>query len=417
MKKLIFCNLDLLKLNLDPADYQDLDLSDFNFERMRKKRDKFMKKFKQLSEDTDNTIYFYSRKTDVLTNYEKAFREHGYTNFHFRDRSALKDFVSLNKNRNNYFVFIGGKNTDFQLAVNTRSLYIVPTWLPLEEKPQKYGVHVDTVKQLYKFILTLNNQNVWYSKLTVDDKTTCYSLMDARYGYYAKTPEEKEMMQHFQELLKEGKSRNYYKILLYHFLAGMTNSTEFDDIELFGMVPSSNCEVNEDLYSFMTSIRCLKGKRLPKNYAVTVPRRETNLLIRHTSKNQAHINRTSQQRAMLGGNDEFATLCINPDYKKRIDKLRDEGRFNVCIFDDYMTHGNTFNSVRCLLESLGANKIIFISMGVFKRPFQKKEYNITGSVYRKNYSYQLTGSSTLVDFKVNDNAKQEVSDLYDIFNS
>lgn len=54
----------------------------------------------------------------------------------------------------------------------------------------------------------------------------------------------------------------------------MTNSTEFDDIELFGMVPSSNCEVNEDLYSFMTSIRCLKGKRLPKNYAVTVPRRE-----------------------------------------------------------------------------------------------------------------------------------------------
>ena len=182
MKKLIFCNLDLLKSNLDPADYQDLDLSDFNFEHIKKKRDKFMEKFKQLSEDTDNTIYFYSRKTDVLTNYEKAFREHGYTNFHFRDRSALKDFVSLNKTRNNYFVFIGGKNTDFQLAVNTRSLYIVPTWLPLEDKPQKYGVHVDTVKQLYKFILTLNNQNVWYSKLTVDDKTTCYSLMDARYS-------------------------------------------------------------------------------------------------------------------------------------------------------------------------------------------------------------------------------------------
>ena len=52
-----------------------------------------------------------------------------------------------------------------------------------------------------------------------------------------------------------------------------------------------------------------------------------------------------------------------------------------------------------------------------KDHFKKKEYNITGSVYRKNYSYQLTGSSTLVDFRVNDNAKQEVSDLYDIFNS
>ena len=49
--------------------------------------------------------------------------------------------------------------------------------------------------------------------------------------------------------------------------------------------------------------------------------------------------------------------------------------------------------------------------------FQKKEYTITGSVYKKDYSYQLTESSTLVDFRVNDNAKQEVSDLYDIFKS
>lgn len=50
MKKLIFCNLDLLKSNLDPTDYQELDLSNFNLERMRKKRDKFKEKFKQLSE-------------------------------------------------------------------------------------------------------------------------------------------------------------------------------------------------------------------------------------------------------------------------------------------------------------------------------------------------------------------------------
>ena len=45
MKKLIFCNLDLLKSNLDPTDYQELDLSNFNLERMRKKRDKFKEKF------------------------------------------------------------------------------------------------------------------------------------------------------------------------------------------------------------------------------------------------------------------------------------------------------------------------------------------------------------------------------------
>lgn len=417
MKKIIFCNLDLLKLNFDPEDYQDLDLSNFNYDCLKDKRNLFLKFFKELSEGTDNLIYFYSRKSNLLTQAEQTFHEKGYNNFHFRNRNALTDFVMSNKNRNNYFVFIGGKNADFKLAVNTRSLYIVPTWLPLEDKAQKYGVHVDLVIQLYKFILTLNNQNTWYSKINVDDKTTCYSLMDARYGYYAKTSEEKEMLQHFQELLKEGKSRNYYKILLYHFLAGMTNSIEFDDIELFGMVPSSNCEVNEDLFSFMTSIRCLKKKRLPKNYASTIPKKDTNLLIRHTLKKQAHINRTPQERAELGGDDEFSTLYINPDYKRKINHLKAEGRFNVCIFDDYMNHGNTFNSVRCLLESLGANKIIFISMGIFKKAFQKKEHAITGSVYEKNYTYQLTKSRILTDFEINNDAKQEVSDLYDIFNS
>ena len=151
MKKIIFCNLDLLKLNFDPEDYQDLDLSNFNYDCLKDKRNLFLKFFKELSEGTDNLIYFYSRKSNLLTQAEQTFHEKGYNNFHFRNRNALTDFVMSNKNRNNYFVFIGGKNADFKLAVNTRSLYIVPTWLPLEDKAQKYGVHVDLVIQLYKF--------------------------------------------------------------------------------------------------------------------------------------------------------------------------------------------------------------------------------------------------------------------------
>lgn len=415
MNKLIFFNLDMLKNAPDPNDYEGYDFSDFDFDKFREKRDIFMKKFKELSEDTDNKIYFYSRKKDILDDFEKAFHSHGYTNFLFKERRLLKDFVMTNRNRNNYFVFVGGKNKDFELAVNTRSLFIVPTWLPLEDRPSRYGIHVETVKQLRKFILTLNNQNTWYSTLQIDEKSTCYSLMDARYGAYAKTLEEKEMIKNFQLLLKEDRSHGYRRILLYHFLAGMTNTMNFDDIELFGMIPSSNCDVNKYVYEFMTQVRKLKGKQLPKRYSDSVLPKDTNLLIRHTSKSQAHIGRNSQERAMLGGNDEFATLCINPDYKKRIDKLRAEGRFNVCIFDDYMTHGNSFNSVRNLLEHLGANKIIFVSLGLFRNPFQKRDYTIIGDVYGASYTFQLETCTTLNNFEINEEAKQEVSDLHDIF--
>lgn len=74
----------------------------------------------------------------------------------------------------------------------------------------------------------------------------------------------------------------------------------------------------------------------------------------------------------MGADYEFDTLRINPEFKQKIERLKKEGRFKVCIFDDYMTHGNTFNAVRNLLKHLGADKIIFVSLGNFSHPFRKK---------------------------------------------
>lgn len=119
----------------------------------------------------------------------------------------------------------------------------------------------------------------------------------------------------------------------------------------------------------------------------------------------------------MGANDEFSTLCINPDFKKKIDTLRKNNKFNVLIFDDYMTHGNTFNAVRVLLETLGVNKIIFVSLGSFNKPFQKKDYIITGSVYKQGYKYDLISQETLNGFQYQETAKTEVAELYSIFNS
>lgn len=401
MKKILFVNIDLLKVEVEGQRVLDF-------------RNRFVKYAEELCQNEDeNEIAFVSMHQDTLQRAEEYFvKNKGYTKFNFFPRSNVREFVKKNSGKNNYFVFISGKEVDFHVAVNYKALFIVPTWIPGDEKSQYYGVQVDTPEQLFKFIKTLNNQNCWYSKLEINQNQTCFSLMDARYGYYAKSNEEKEMLIHFQELLKESQSRNYYEILLYHFLAGMTNSTLFDDIELFGMVPSSDCSLNIDMHKFMTQVRFIKGKRLPKNNM-----QYDNLLIRHTSKQKAHDTYNSNQRIDLGANDEFSTLCINPDFKKKIDTLRKNNKFNVLIFDDYMTHGNTFNAVRVLLETLGVNKIIFVSLGSFNKPFQKKDYIITGSVYKQGYKYDLISQETLNGFQYQETAKTEVAELYSIFNS
>ena len=277
MKKILFCNLDLLVKGFtgwEPA-------------ASLKNRNKFLEYANTLCENNDNVVCFISRDQEKLNSGKKHFDEKGFNKFIYKLRNDAREYVMENKNRNNYFVFVGNKEVDFRLAVNTQSLFIVPTWIPVEDKAEYYGVCVDTPTQFYKFILTLNNNNAWYSQLQIDDRSTCISLMDARTYAGSPTISEKQMLINFQQLLKNGQSRNYYAILMYHFLANMTSTSLFDDIELFGMIPSSNCFVNPDLFRFMEQVRYIKNKRLPQS-VYKQPPEEQNLLIRHRPKQQMH---------------------------------------------------------------------------------------------------------------------------------
>ncbi len=398
MNKIIFANLDLIFAN---EDYLNSEIFD-----------EFILGADKLCSDGENIFIFESMHLNKVNAAESIFKKLKYKNFKLATRNEVKKIVVSNKNKNNYFVFLSGKEQDFHIAVQAKALFIVPTWIPSDDKSKYYGIHVDTPTQLFKFIKTLNNQNYWFSKLEIEPHVTALSLMDARYGYYAKNLEEKEMLIHFEYLLKRGIHRNYYDILLYHFLAGMTNTILFDDIELFGMIPSSDGSLNPDMHMFMTQVRYIKGKRLPKNKMIY-----DNLLIRHTSKRKAHEVYSVTDRVNLKATDEFKTMILNPDFKDKIQKLKQDNKFNVMIFDDYMTHGNTFNAVRNLLKSEGANKIIFVSLGSFDKPFQKNDYYITGSVYKQGYRADLITSNVLYDSEHYMQAKDEVATLYDIFNS
>lgn len=308
MEKILFCNLDLLRKKIDGVINPSLP----------QMCAQFLNYANNLCCDRENRIFFMSRDSDLLNSAKEHFIEkHGYSNFNFQSRDKVRDFVMKHRHHNNLFVFISGKEVDFHLAVNTKSLFIVPTWIPTEEKSKLYGVHVDTPEQLFKFIRTLNNQKSWYAETEIEPNVTVLSLMDGRYKYKAKTENERDMIEHFEQLLKLGSSRNYYDILLYHFLAGMTNSKLFDDIELFGMIPSSDCSLNPDIFSFMHQIRIIKGKHIPRSSS-----NGENILLRTSPKQKAHLSYSANQRIDMGASDEFKTICINPDFKNKISSLK-----------------------------------------------------------------------------------------------
>ena len=404
MRKIFLCDTDLLVREFHELDDPHLTMEYRNY---------FLQFAEKLCVEEQDTIVFISREQIKLNRASATVRQHGYSHFYYCLRSEIKS--KIDKISRESIVIIGSKEVDFRLAVNTRVLFICPTWLPLEDRAEYYGVCVDNPEQLYLFIRTLNNHDVWYSHLQVDEITQCISLMDARTRYGNMQAGERQMMQAFQMLLKNGINRNYYNILFYHFLANMTRSELFDDIELFGVMPSSNCSVNPDLFSFMEQVRFIKNKRIP-NRLLHGPRELQNILVRYKNKPTMHTG-SQTGRVDLGGKNEFDTLIINPEFKEKINKLRSENRFNVLIFDDYMNFGNGFNAVRCLLKYLGANKIIFVSMGMFRSEFHYKDYRINGDVYSPGgYTAELLDQKVIYNFDINDTAKNEIDNLYRIFN-
>lgn len=192
----------------------------------------------------------------------------------------------------------------------------------------------------------------------------------------------------------------------------MTNTTFFDDIQLWGIVPSSDCTLNKDMFNFKETVRCIKNGREPRN------QQYPNVLLRHQIKSKAHLSCNRESRNKWGAKFEFQTLIVNPEYKSKIQRLKREGRLNVCIFDDYLTHGNTFEAVRNLFENLGANKIICVSLGSFMKVYQRNDYTLTGDVYSVGYGWKRINHEQIDinQFEINLEAKSEIASLYDIFN-
>lgn len=404
MDKILFCNIDILAKRGDDCDGL------YNV----KNREKILHLL-DVFVSQDNQVVFMSHDNRRVSRAREWANGKGYNKFLFDNRNNVRTFVKDNYAGKNQFVILGTKDIDFQLAVNNKLLLVVPMWLPVEQKIAEYGLQVDLPEQLEQLLLIISNNRGWYAELDVDAITKCISLYDARTKISGVTSNERQIISNFQYLLKDGQSRNYYRILLYYFLANMTRDTIFDDITIYGVMPSSNGLITGDLFDFCNQVRVIKKVGYPNGMKNWEPEAK-NILIRHTRKPQQHGG-NQVGRAQLGGLHEFQTLIVNPEYESKIEVLRSEGCLNICIFDDYMNYGNGFNAVRCLLESIGANKIIFVSMGVFRKEFYKKDYRIIGNVFSPGYDYYVENEEILSNFRINDDAKNDIDLLYEVYNN
>ncbi|QHT47340.1 phosphoribosyltransferase [Bacillus sp. SB49] len=315
-------------------------------------------------------------------------------------RSLIRDNVDETNAQD--VIIVGSSDEDLILAANKKTLIINPGWsIKQDEKPERYGIKLNRPSQLLRAIRLIANQNRWYFKLQVSDSANVLSLTSANTMNRDVEYTEREILDGFEGLLKAG-DRKYFNTLYFHLISGVMKDSELRNVNIWGTFPSSSGFENEELEELKERCRYLTGGRMSEP-----------LFIRHTKVEKSH-HTPHVTRLREGCKKHFNSLHLNPYYNSR----RIRGKV-VCIIDDYMTNGISFESARNLLLQAGAKRVILLALGRYRKGshgvYQHEEYNFDGTVNAPGYSYELVSKSNLVG-EYDYEARDEVNRIYEILN-
>lgn len=281
-------------------------------------------------------------------------------------------------------IVLGFKDADFILANNIEAIFFKSSWKQREDKAEEYGIEVsyETLRLVLKMIL---NNNSFYYKLEIDEKTTLLSILDPRtHQIYCKTDEERELINNFNEILKNNKKENL-NILKLLFLIMINKLKELDGVKYWSSFPSSKGEPSENMQSIEKEIRYLK-KQIGKNKK----RGLGDIFIRTTPIDASH---KIAREKRIGCERHFNSIILNSQYKNKL-----EGK-KVCILDDYATNGTTSEVCRNLLKNEKLNKLYILTLGKFnakgRADYLFQDFDIRGDVYSENYEYNLIETKEL----------------------
>lgn len=177
----------------------------------------------------------------------------------------------------------------------------------------------------------------------------------------------------------------------------IAHDEDFKEVQDWAVAPSSSTNPPQIMENLKEHVRYMMNGRKPEP-----------IFIRHTTTSKSRFdNRDVRQR-----NDycqkHFRSIRLNDKYKGKL-----KGRV-VCVFDDYLTQGNTFEALRNLLIKCEVKKIIFVSIGKFKHTresqYVQKSVSIEGDVYSGNYTAKFN-TDAKHDVEFDDAARRSLENL------
>lgn len=345
-----------------------------------------------------HTVVIVTHKLTSLNKIESIVEDKFNFEVPCRFRKSIKD--RIDEKNSSHIVMVGSSDADLIFAANKKILFINSGWSVKQENlAVKYGVTMNSPENLLEAITIISNQNKWYYKLEVDDKTTVLALTSANSRHNDINSSEKEVIEGFYNLLKKGK-QEYFNALYFHLISGVMKSSLLRSVDLWGVFPSSGNNVNREVEQLKDSCRYLTGKKIDKP-----------VFIRHTPVQKSHYT-DNQVRLEVGCEKHFKSIILNPNIKIK-NKV-------VCIIDDYLTNGTSFETARNILLNAGAKQVILLALGRFKRGqhgiYQKEEYKLEGDLTEPGYKYTLLSKNQEIG-EYNLESRDELKEIYNILNS
>ncbi|XP_067039640.1 uncharacterized protein [Acropora muricata] len=319
-----------------------------------------------------------------------------------RRGEPLRNFIKQRWQAGDFVIICGAVDEDLYVAANTKSFLLAALWVNAEQKVRQYGVPAPTPQKMSAILNIVVNQTSWYYLCSFDDPvpTKVISLCCAN-TYSPINEDEKEMAEAFQAILKNGDKNPIIKeALLCHLMAAIAHDNDFREVQDWAVAPSSSPKPSEVLEGLKEHVRYMMNGRKPDA-----------IFMRHTPTTKSRYESKAERQKNEYIQKHFRSICVSEVYK---DKLK--GRV-VCVFDDYLTNGQTFEALRNLLVSCKVKKIILVSIGKFisrgEFGYTQRCHSIEGNLYSADYNATFVKSEGR-PFEINYTARRSLADLREL---
>ena len=273
-------------------------------------------------------------------------------------QGGIRDRINNKSMDWNKTVIVACSDDDFQMAVNSKILYLTGKWShQLEEKALKYGFHLNNPSELGPILNLLDTLHPWYYQY--ESENFCiYSMTNA--GDKNNIDEMSSVKQKLRTHLKDGDHR-YEDVFKTILVSSLLKTPAAREVDYWAYYPASNKKDPEDeiISDYANRARYDFGCRSQHKYP---------LLIRHQNSIKRHLSGSQRENP----HGQLSTIHIHPWYKDRLQNKI------VAVVDDFTTYGTSFGVANALFKAARAKKVLCFAMGKFGNCTKIYQINMNG---------------------------------------